>query len=129
MENSVIKKAQELARTIAESREYQTMRAMDEESAGDHVLTALYSEYTEKHSAVEELTLADNPDYDAMGTAARELEELESRIQSMPVMQKLKQAREAFSDMMKQVNKELQGVLSPDTGCGSNCDSCGGCSH
>jgi cell fate (sporulation/competence/biofilm development) regulator YlbF (YheA/YmcA/DUF963 family) len=127
MEQSILKIARELAQTIAASDEYRIMRMMDEESLHDSTLSNLYSEYTQKRGMVEEMTLHDNLNYDEIGAATRELEEIQSRIQAMPLMQKLTQARHAFSEMMNQVNLELQFVLSPGQSCGSGCDTCGGC--
>lgn len=127
MNDTVFQKAKELAAAIAGSSEYREMRSMDEESLRDQVLSGLYSEYTQKRALVEELSTRDEPDYNEMGAAARELEELQSRIQAIPQMQKLTQARQAFTEMMRKVNQELQRVLSPEQGCVSGCDSCKGC--
>jgi cell fate (sporulation/competence/biofilm development) regulator YlbF (YheA/YmcA/DUF963 family) len=132
MNQSVIEKAQELAQLIAKSTEYISMRAAEEAATKDEQLTAAFSNYEEKRAEIEQLTMQENPDYQKLGALSRELEELQGHFNAFPMAQALQNARKGFTDMMAQVNLELQKVLAPEeteSGCGGHCDSCAGCHH
>ncbi len=131
MNENVIKKAQELAAIISESDEYIAMRVAEDAATKDEQLTNTFMEYEEKRSQMEKLTMQDNPDYDQMGALSRELEQIQEKFNTYPMAKALQVARKGFTDMMTQVNQELQKVLAPEevSGCGGHCDSCAGCNH
>lgn len=131
MNQDVIEKAQELARLIARSPEYITMRATEDAAAQDEALTGLFQAYNAVRSQVEEETMKKEPDFDAIGELSRQLETAQEQIKSQPMYQALQSARKGFSEMMGQVNAELSDVLNPGGaagGCSGNCAGCSGCS-
>ncbi len=102
-------------------------------AAGEEALDALSREYAEKRRAVEDLTLADEPDYEQIMAASRELEELRSQYNAHPLAQAVNKSRKEFNEMMNAVNRELKSVLNPDgpdtpQGCSGSCAGCSGCS-
>ena len=131
MNQAVIKKAQELAAIISQSDEYIAMRVAEDAATKDEQLTDAFAEYEEKRSQMERLTMQDNPDYDQMGALSREIEEVQEKFNAYPMAKALQTARKGFTDMMMQVNQELQKVLAPEeaSGCGGHCESCSGCGH
>ena len=130
MSQAVIDKARELARIIAQSPEYITMRATEDAAAQDEGLTAVFARYDGIHRDIEEISLQKEPDFEKMDALTRELEEVQGQIKAQPMYQALQSARKQFSGMMAQVNAELSAVLNPNGnngGCGGNCSGCSGC--
>ena len=133
MNDAVIQKAKELARLIRFSPEYICMMAAMDAAAGEEALDALSREYDEKRRAVEDMTLADEPDYEQIMAVSRELEELRTQYNAHPLAQAVNKSRKEFNEMMNAVNRELKSVLNPDgpdtpQGCSGSCASCSGCS-
>ncbi len=133
MNDAVMQKAKELARLIRFSPEYICMMAAMDAAAGEEALDALSREYDEKRRAVEDMTLADEPDYEQIMAASRELEELRSQYNAHPLAQAVNKSRKEFNEMMNAVNRELKSVLNPDgpdtpQGCSGSCAGCSGCS-
>lgn len=135
MTESVIAKAQELAKAISLSHEYITMRVTEDAAARDPKVTEAYGRYAEVQQKIEEISLQSNPDFDQMGELTRELETIQAEIQAMPMAQAMQNARKGFTDMMAAVNDELSKVLNPNYGketgenCTGNCATCGGHCH
>lgn len=132
MNENVMKKAQELAQALAESKEYMMMRINEEAAMRDDTLADLYGQYTEIHEQIEDATahVNDATDFEALGELTKQLDEIQEKIQAQPMAQALQQARTAFTDMMQQVNGILSSVLAPErqgSSCSGNCQSCSGC--
>ncbi|MBQ9263809.1 MAG: YlbF family regulator [Clostridia bacterium] len=131
MNQSVIEKAQELAKVISLSPEYITMRATEDAANQEQELTALFDEYNALRAEVEKLSMEKEPDFEQIGDASRQLETVQEQIKAQPMYIALQGARKQFSGMMAQVNAELSAVLNPGgvsgAGCGGNCAGCSGC--
>ena len=131
MNASVTEKAQALAQAIAYSPEYIAMRATEDAAGRDEALAEAMGRYNDLHKQIERMSLASDPDFDAMSALTREMEAVQEEIQALPMAQALQTARKNFSQMMAEVNGQLAAVLNPDGkqagGCGGNCAGCGGC--
>ena len=131
MSENVMQKAQALADALRFSPEFILMRAAEDAANQDESLTALYTEYEEKRAEVEQLTMKDDPDYDDLMARTRELEELQAQYAAHPLAKAVKQSRNDFSAMMRQVNATLQQALNPEgtkaRGCSGQCSTCSGC--
>ena len=130
MSQAVMEKARELARHIQLSPEYICMRAAEDAASQDEALAALSREYEEKRREVESLTLQDDPDYEVMMALSHELEDIQARYNALPLAQAVQPARRDFTQMMNEVNAELQKVLAPDApaaSCSGRCGGCAGC--
>ena len=133
MEN-VLNHAEQLAEAILESEEYITMRLTEQAVMKDEEATLLISRYGEKRSQVENLLADANMDHGALAKAGAELEEAEHMMNDNKLLQKMRESNDAFTEMMKQVNKIIKFVVTgeqedEEAGCTGSCESCGGCGH
>ena len=131
MNEAVMQKAKELAQLIRYSPEYICMMAAQEAAAGEEALEAISREYDDTRRAVEDMTLAEEPDYEQIMAGSRELEELRKKYNAHPLAQAVNQSRRDFNEMMNAVNRELKSVLNPDgpdapAGCSGSCAGCSG---
>lgn len=131
MNPNVAQLAQALADAIAQSPEYIAMRATEDAAGQDQALSALFDRYHALRAQVEKLSMEKEPDFDAIGSASRDLETAQEEIKTQPMYATLQSARQNFSALMRSVNDTLSATLNPDGpsgGCGGNCSGCSGCS-
>ena len=130
----VLNQAELLAESILESEEYIAMRLSEQAVMKDEESTLLIAAYTEKRQAVENLLADANMDRGELAKAGEALELVEKQIDQSAVICKMRESREKFNDMMKQVNSLIRFVVTgekddePD-GCTGSCESCGGACH
>ncbi len=133
MNEEVRSKAKELAELIAGSKEYICMRMAEDAASQDKAITDLAARYYEKHEEMEALTSAENPDFEKMGVLSNEMSALQDQMKELPLAKAMQNARNAFTEMMNMVNRELQQVLAPGEAqqgtCTGNCSGCHGCDH
>lgn len=130
MNQAVMQKARELAYLIAQSPEYISMRAAEDAAAQEETLVELSARYQELHQKIEDISMQDSPDFDQMGALTREMDDIQEKIGAQPLAQAMRQARNGFTEMMRQVNAELSNVLNPQSACSGDCGSCGSsCPH
>ena len=131
MSENVMQKAQALAEALRLSPEFILMRAAEDAANQDEYLTSIYTEYEQKRAEVEQLAVQDDPDYEEMKTRTRELEELQAEYNKHPLAKAVKQSRNDFAAMMREVNTTLQQALNPEgtkaRGCNGACSTCSGC--
>ena len=131
MSENVIQKARELANALRFSPEFILMRAAEDAANQDEYLTNIYQEYEQKRAEVEQLAVQDDPDYEAMKARTHELEELQAQYNDHPLAKAVKQSRNDFAAMMREVNNTLQQALNPEgtkaRGCNGACSTCSGC--
>ena len=131
MSDNVMQKARALAEALRFSPEFILMRAAEDAANQDTYLTGLYTQYEQLRAEVEQLTLQDDPDYEEMKARTRELEELQAQYNEHPLAQAVKQSRNDFAAMMREVNNTLQKALNPEgtkaRGCNGACSTCAGC--
>ena len=130
----VLNQAELLAEAILESEEYITMRLTEQAVMKDEEATLLVSRYSEKRSKVENLLADANMDHGALAAAGAELEEAENMLSQNKLIRKMRESNEAFTGMMKQVNRIIKFVVTGEEpeekgGCTGSCASCGGCGH
>lgn len=131
MSENVMQKARELANALRFSPEFILMRAAEDAANQDEYLTNIYQEYEQKRAEVEQLAVQDDPDYEAMKARTHELEELQAQYNDHPLAKAVKQSRNDFAAMMREVNNTLQQALNPEgtkaRGCNGACSTCSGC--
>ena len=129
----VLNQAEMLAEAILESEEYITMRLSEQAAMRDTEATGLIAAYTEKRSAVENILADANMNPGDLAKAGSELEEVERAIDANEVLNKMRDSREAFNDMMRKVNSIIKFVITgekdDEEGCSGSCSSCSGCGH
>lgn len=134
MNEAVIEKAKELARALASSGEYLSMRQAENDAAKDERLTAAFGRYSELQEQLKEASLRESPDFAAIGALSREMETVQEEIQNAPAALKMREAKARFQELMAAVNQELSRTLDPNfgktaSGCTGDCASCGGCGN
>ena len=128
----VLNQAEQLAEAILESEEYIKMRIAEQATMRDEAAAALLAEYSQRRSAVETLLTSNDLDHSALAEAGERLETVEKAIDDNPMIQTMREANTAFSDMMQQINKIIKYVVTGEMeeaqgGCSGSCGSCGGC--
>lgn len=130
----VLNQAEMLAEAILESEEYITMRLCEQAVMKDEEATLLVSSYSEKRSQIETLLADANMDHGELAKAGEALEQAEHMMDENKLLQKMRESNDAFTNMMKQVNKIIKFVVTGEheeeqEGCTGSCSSCGGCGH
>ena len=108
----VLNQAELLAEAILESEEYINMRLTEQAVMKDEEATLLVANYSEKRSKVEELLANPNMDRGELAKAGQELQEAEHMLDHNKLIAKMQETNDAFTDMMKQVNKIIKKVVT-----------------
>ena len=132
----VMQKAQELAEAIVESSIYQRMHAAELQVNKDEEAVRAVSEFVEKRQAVDTVLAQSDMDHELLARAGEEMEEAEKRLNEVPLVKEMQEARREFTQMMENVNRILRLVVTGETddgcsgdcsGCSGGCEGCGGC--
>lgn len=129
----VLNQAEQLAEAILESEEYIRMRLAEQAAMRDEQAAQAIATYNERRSAVENLLTSSDLDHEALAEAGKQLEEAQKAIDDNALIHTMREASDAFSHMMQQVNKIIKFVVTgeqeEEDGCSGSCESCGGCHH
>ena len=132
----VMQKAQELAEAIVESSVYQRMHAAELQVNKDEEAVKAVAAFVEKRQAVENVLAQSDMDHEQLARVGEEMEEAEKRLNEVPLVKEMQEARKEFTQMMENVNRILRLVVTGETddgcsgdcsGCAGGCESCGGC--
>lgn len=132
----VMQKAQELAEAIVESSVYQRMHAAELQVNKDEAAVKAVAEFVEKRQAVETVLAQSDMDHEQLARVGEEMEEAEKRLNEVPLVKEMQEARKEFTQMMENVNRILRLVVTGETddgcsgdcsGCSGGCEGCGGC--
>lgn len=132
----VMQKAQELAEAIVESSVYQRMHAAELQVNKDEEAVKAVATFVEKRQAVENVLAQSDMDHEQLARVGEEMEEAEKRLNEVPLVKEMQEARKEFTQMMENVNRILRLVVTGETddgcsgdcsGCSGGCESCGGC--
>ena len=132
----VMQKAQELAEAIVESSVYQRMHAAELQVNKDEEAVKAVAAFVEKHQAVENVLAQSDMDHEQLARVGEEMEEAEKRLNEVPLVKEMQEARKEFTQMMENVNRILRLVVTGETddgcsgdcsGCSGGCESCSGC--
>lgn len=131
----VLNQAELLAEAILESNAYISMRLSETAAMKDQHATDLIAAYSEKRQVVENILADANMNHGDLAAAGEELQNIEEAIDQNPTIAKMREGREAFTDMMNKVNSIIKLVVTGESdeeeeGCSGSCSSCGGgCGH
>ena len=127
----VLNQAEQLAEAILDSEIYIKMRLTENAAMRDEEATALINEYSERRKEVENLLASGDLDHTELGKAGEKLDAAQKAMEENPKIKAMREANEAFTDMMKQVNKIIRFVVTGESdeedGCTGSCESCEGC--
>lgn len=128
MTQDIMEKARELAALIADTEIFKNVEIAEDAASENEELTNLFGQFAQMRQEIEALTDADEPDYDQIAVKTREMDEVQAKMKAIPVAQTMQAARDAFSELMHEVNHAMQSVLYPDQhACGGDCAGCHGC--
>ena len=103
--------ARELGQAIVDSEEYKNMQLCEKAAMSDPAVAQAMSRYLE--------------------AKGQEMDDAQQALNQMPAVDAMTNARQAFSELMNQVNHVLEfmitGEVEQSGGCSGNCASCGGC--
>jgi cell fate (sporulation/competence/biofilm development) regulator YlbF (YheA/YmcA/DUF963 family) len=134
----VFEKTHALAHALLDSDIYQAMKAAEEAAMADPEAGQCMTEYLEHKSALEEMLAQENPDSAKLNEHSTAMDEIQKRMQEIPSVANMSNARNEFSNLIAQVNQiisfvitgEMGGCDCGDEGCSGSCSSCGGgCGH
>ncbi|MBR5231895.1 MAG: YlbF family regulator [Clostridia bacterium] len=130
MPRTIYDKAAELGRLMAESEIFLTLKKAEEEGQNDPELSKCISAYLEKRERMEEETMKDEKDFDLIAALAREIDEENQLMKTIPAYQRIQEAKAEYNNLMSGINDILYAMLYPDVSCScsGNCATCGGCS-
>lgn len=131
--NAVFEKTRELAEAIMASEEYAAMKAAEDKAMDNKEASELMAQYIEHKNQLEELQNKE-PDPAALANHMQAMEDIQSKIQEIPDIEALTQARGSFSSLIDQVNQVLRFIITGqmdeeggEEGCTGSCATCHGC--
>lgn len=135
--NTVFLKTRELAEAIMQSDEYTRMKKCETIAMKNEDAAAAMAEYLEKRHEIENVMESGAAASDELKRLAAELDLCQAKMQAIPDIINLSEAREGFTELINQVNKVLKFIITGETGekeeaeggCTGSCSTCGGCSH
>ena len=90
---------------------YREMRQAEAEAMSDAEAATAMGEYLEHKTALEELLSQDDPDAAKMSEHSSAMDEIQTRMQSIPSIARMTQARGEFSNLINQVNQIISFVI------------------
>ena len=123
--------ARALGEAIVASEEYKNMQTTEAAAMGDPAVAQAMARYMELKNKLGEVMCSQNADADQISTLGRERDEIQQNLSAMPAVDAMTTARQQFSELMNQVNRVLEyiitGELPQQGGCSGNCSGCSGC--
>ena len=121
--------ARELGQAIVDSEEYKAMQITETTAMNDPAVAAAMSRYLEAKDGMHAAMSAGNAD--EIARFSQEMDDAQQTLNTMPAVDAMTTARQNFSELMNQVNRVLEfmitGEVEQSSGCTGNCASCGGC--
>lgn len=123
--------ARALGEAIVASEEYKNMQVTEAAAMGDPAVAEAMARYMELKNKLGEVMCSPDADADTISTLGREMDEIQQTLSAMPAVDAMTTARQQFSEVMNQVNRILEyiitGELPQQGGCSGNCSGCSGC--
>ena len=111
MEN-VLNHAEQLAESILDSEEFIKMRLAEQAAMRDEAATQLITDYSERRKEVENLLATSDMDHSALAEAGKRLEDAQKAMEENEKIKAMREANDAFNQMMQQVNKIIKLACS-----------------
>ncbi|MBQ8619239.1 MAG: YlbF family regulator [Clostridia bacterium] len=123
--------ARALGEAIVASEEYKNMQVTEAAAMSDPAVTEAMARYMELKNKLGEIMSSPDADADTISALGREMDEIQQTLSAMPAVDAMTSARQQFSEVMNQVNRILEyiitGELPQQGGCSGNCSGCSGC--
>ena len=109
-------KTRELAEAFMGSEEYIEMKAAEDIAIQNEAAAGIMSQYMERQKELEAIMLKNEPDVKSMNRLSGEMEALQKKLQETPDIANLTQARNAFTNLINQVNQVLRFTITGEMG-------------
>lgn len=123
--------ARALGQAIIESEEYKNMQVTENAAMSDPAVTEAMARYMELKNKLGDVMSSPDADAETISKLGREMDEIQQTLTAMPAVDAMTTARQQFSEVMNQVNRVLEyiitGELPQQGGCSGNCSGCSGC--
>lgn len=126
----VMMKAQELAEAIVATGLYEKMQTLEKQVTADEEAAAAIADFVEKRNEFEAMIQQGNADKEAFAAAGQAYSAAQARVDENEKIIELREAQQAYNDLMENVNRILRLVVTGEVetgGCSGNCASCSGC--
>ncbi len=138
--NEVFLKTRELAEALKRSAEYTAMKAAEDAAMQNEEAAAIMAQYIEKQNELEAVMMkGDSADVSEIHRISDEMEKLQKALNETPDIANLTLARNAFTNLINQVNEVLRFTITGEVnmdedcenvgsaGCTGSCATCRGC--
>ncbi|MBQ2834998.1 MAG: YlbF family regulator [Clostridia bacterium] len=123
--------ARALGEAIVESEEYKNMQVTEAAAMSNPEVAAAMSRFLELKEALGNAMCQPDTDADLISRYGKEMDEVQQTLNAMPIVEDMTRSRQQFSELMNQVNRVLEyiitGELQQGGGCSGNCSGCSGC--
>ena len=123
--------ARALGEAIVASEEYKNMQVTEAAAMADPAVAEAMARYMELKNKLGEVMCSPDADAYTISTLGREMDEIQQNLSAMPAVDAMTTARQQFSEIMNQVNRVLEyiitGELPQQGGCSGNCSGRSGC--
>lgn len=127
----VIECARALGEAIVASEQYKNMQVTESAAMSDPAVTAAMARFLELKELISQEMRKEEQDVEQIARYGEEMDDVQRELNAMPAVDAMTSSRQSFSDMMNQVNRILEFIITGETqqsgGCSGNCSSCGGC--
>ena len=123
--------ARALGEAIVASEEFKNMQITENAAMSDPAVTENMARYMELKNKLGQIMSSPDADPETISALGREMDEVQQTLSAMPAVDAMTTARQQFSEIMNQVNRILEyvitGELPQQGGCSGNCSGCSGC--
>jgi len=123
--------ARALGEAIVASEEYKNMQAAESTAMSNPAVAEAMARYLELKNELGNAMCQPDADAETISKFGREMDEIQQTLSAMPDVDAMTTARQQFSELMNQVNRVLEyiitGELPQQGGCSGNCSGCSGC--
>ncbi len=133
--DQVFLKTRELGQALVESDIYLEMKQAEDTAMRNQEAAETMGKYIEIRGQLQEMMTQPNPDSVKMKALSDDMDAVQQRLKSIDDVVKLTEAREAFNNLIGQVNQVLQFIVTgqmnneESSSCAGGCASCGGNCH
>lgn len=122
----VFAKTRELAEAIKQSTVYTMMKEAEDKALKNEEAAAIMAQYIEKQNALEAVMMkGDAADVNEMQEISDEMESLQKQLNAVEDIIRLTAARNAFTNLINQVNEVLRFTITGEMSMDENCESAG----
>ena len=129
--SKVIDCARALGEAIVASEEYKRMQIAENAAASDPAVAEATGRYLELKGMLDACMREDEPNAELIARYGMEMDEVQRQMNAMSAVDEMTSARQAFSELMNQVNHVMSFIITGEVetggGCSGNCGACGGC--